>query len=246
MNKLRLDKLLLIRKITYSREKAAKLIKEGKIEVNGALVTKSSKEFEEDCEIKLSEDHKEYVGRGALKLLHAIKTWDIDVEGLFCADFGASTGGFTEVLLENGAKKVYAVDVGHSQLHESLRRDERVINMEGVNLKEQKKAFLSEKIDAVVCDLSFISILKIIDAIKTNLKPGGFAVILVKPQFELSKEDLNREGVVKSEEKRKLALENVIQALEKIGFSEIKTMKSPIKGGDGNIEYLLYAKMLDY
>ncbi len=240
MNKLRLDKLLLLKKITDSREKAAKLIKEGKIKVNGALVTKSSKEFEEDCEIKLSEEHKEYVGRGALKLLHAIKTWNIRVEGLTCADFGASTGGFTQVLLENGAKKVFAVDVGHSQLHESLRRDERVVNMEGLNLKEQKEAFLSEKVDVVVCDLSFISILKIIDAIKTNLKPGGFAVILVKPQFELSKEDLNREGVVKSEEKRKFALGNVISAMEKKGFSGIKTTKSPIKGGDGNEEFLIY------
>lgn len=242
MNKLRLDKLLLLKKITDSREKAAKLIKEGKIKVNGALVTKSSKEFEEDCEIKLSQEHKEYVGRGALKLLHAIKTWNITVGGLTCADFGASTGGFTQVLLENGAKKVFAVDVGHSQLHESLRRDERVVNMEGLNLKEQKEAFLSEKVDVVVCDLSFISILKIIDAIKTNLKPGGFAVILVKPQFELSKEDLNREGVVKSEEKREQALKNVTLAFEKTGFTKIKTMKSPIKGGDGNIEYLLYAR----
>lgn len=243
MSKTRLDKLLLLLKITDSREKAAKLIKEGKIKVNGDLVTKSSKEFEKDCEIKVSEDHKEYVGRGALKLLDAINKWDLVVSGLVCADFGASTGGFTEVLLEKGAKKVYAVDVGHGQLHDSLKNRKEVVNMEGVNLKVFKNPFLGEKVDAVVCDLSFISILKIMDAIKTNLKPEGFAVILVKPQFELSKEDLNREGVVKSEEKRKQALENVILALEKTGFSGIKTTKSPIKGGDGNIEYLVHARI---
>jgi 23S rRNA (cytidine1920-2'-O)/16S rRNA (cytidine1409-2'-O)-methyltransferase len=217
------------------------MIKEGQIKINGKTVQKSSKEFEDNCVIEIEEGYKEYVGRGAKKLLHAIDTWDIDVEGLVCADFGASTGGFTEVLLEKGAKKVYAVDVGHGQLHETIKKSPKVINMEGVNLKEKKEGLLGEKVDLIVCDLSFISILKIMEAIIDNLKKNGKVVILVKPQFELSKTDLNREGVVKSEERRLFALESVNNELKRQGFSEIKSTVSPIKGGDGNVEYLVFA-----
>jgi 23S rRNA (cytidine1920-2'-O)/16S rRNA (cytidine1409-2'-O)-methyltransferase len=217
------------------------MIKEGQIKINGKTVQKSSKEFEDNCVIEIEEGYKEYVGRGAKKLAHAINTWGIEVEGLVCADLGASTGGFTQVLLEKGAKQIFAVDVGHGQLHESIKSSPKVVNMEGVNLKEVEKGFLGEKLDLIVCDLSFISILKVMDSIIGNLKAKGSVIILVKPQFELSKADLNREGVVKSKEKRLFALESVKNELKMRGFSEIKSTVSPIKGGDGNVEYLVFA-----
>jgi len=240
MTKIRLDKLLVKRKLCLSREKAITLIKDSKVKVNGEIITKGSREFDENSVIEHIEEEKQYVGRGAKKLLKAVSIWDIHIKNKICADFGASTGGFTEVLLENGAKKVYSIDVGHGQLAEKLKKDKRVINMEKVNLKNVNSLSFNEKFEIIVCDLSFISILKVLDTINNYLVNGGQIITLVKPQFELTKKDLGKDGVVKDAEKQKNALDKVIENFEKKGFKKIKTAVSPIKGASGNKEFLLY------
>ena len=204
--------------------------------VGGKIVTKPSKEVSEDNEVEILKE-PEFVSRGGLKLDGALKLFFIDVKDLVCLDVGASTGGFTDCLLKRGAKKVYAVDVGTAQLANSLKNDPRVVSLENTDIREVKPADFAEKIDLVVCDVSFISLRHIFPAAAALCERGVF---LVKPQFELDKKALSKSGVVKDAAKRKKAFESVCGYAKEAGFEVVNSAESPIKGGDGNTEYLIY------
>ncbi len=197
--KKRIDQILVERGLVESRSKASALIKEGKVLLNGESSFKPSlKLTEEEIQTLEVNDEDNFVGRGAKKLLGALEKFNIKVDDLICADVGASTGGFTQVLLTNGASKVYAIDVGHDQLAKSLREDERVINYEGINIRHGIE--LDEKVDLVVADLSYISLRLTLEPMLKLLQPNGQAIILVKPQFEVGKENVGKGGIVKDNE----------------------------------------------
>ncbi|GAB6189868.1 TlyA family rRNA (cytidine-2'-O)-methyltransferase [Marinitoga arctica] len=239
---IRLDVFLVKKNIVESREKAQRLVKENKVKVNGIIVNKPSKKINFSDNIEVIEKEK-YVSRAAYKLLKAFEKFNIDVKGKICADFGSSTGGFTQVLLEFNAKKIYAIDSGSNQLHKSLRKNPKIILMENTNARYLSKENF-EKIDFFTCDVSFISVTKLIDSIKkiTNFNAEG--IVLIKPQFELEPSKLVR-GVVKKEIYRKEAIEKVKDAFECKGFNILGIIESPIRGKNGNIEYLLYIKKTD-
>ena len=176
-----------------------------------------------------------YVGRGALKLLEAIKQFNIKIYGKTCMDIGASTGGFTQVLLENGAKKVYAIDVGTMQLHEKIRNNKDVVVMENTNARD---LILSERVDIITCDVSFISIKKMLGTFKTNLKEDGTIIALIKPQFEVGKDNIIK-GIAKDKNTHVKIINEIIELFSKESIFAYKLIKSPIKGGSGNIEYLI-------
>ncbi len=206
--------------------------------VNNEKITKSGKRFPDDCEISLKKISIPYVSRGALKLKKAFESFDINVEKKICVDLGASTGGFTEILLINGAKKVYSVDVGYGQLHWNLRNDERVCAMEKTNARYLNPSDFKEKIEFITGDLSFISLTYILPVVKKLLSPSGTGVFLIKPQFELEQEK-NIKGIVKNNEFRYEAVMKIVSCcLENLICPE-KFDVSPIKGPKGNIEYLL-------
>ena len=238
---MRLDKYLVENGLVKSRTRAAELIKDGKVFCGGEAVCKVSYEVPEGCDVTISGEQFPYVGRGALKLLYALDTFGVSPEGLVCADVGASTGGFTEVLLKQNAKKVYAIDSGHGQLDDSLRRSERVVSLEGFNAKQLSPEALGETCDMAVCDVSFISQTLLHSPIRSILKDSGVYVGLVKPQFELSREMISKGGIVKSAEHRFAAAKRVYLSLISNGFSVKGFCASPVTGGDGNIEFLLLA-----
>lgn len=180
-----------------------------------------------------------YVSRGALKLERALEVFPVDPRGKTCADLGASTGGFTDVLLQRGAAKVYAVDVGYGQLHERIRADPRVVVRERENARNLTAASLGERVELVVGDLSFISLRLVLPAVKAILVPGGEAVLLVKPQFEVGKGEVGKGGVVRDDAKRRAALESVKEAARGLGFEVLGEAESPIEGPAGNREWLL-------
>ncbi len=221
-----------------SREKAKALIKEGLVTVNGKTEKKASFEVKEESEITVLK-LPDYVSRGGYKLEGALKEFKIDVTGLTCLDIGASTGGFTDCLLKNGAKKVYAVDVGTNQLDESLKNDSRVISMEQTDIRDLKTEELEDKPVLSVCDVSFISLKNILPH---AIKLCDEGIFLIKPQFELTSAALNKNGVVKKEKDREKALKAVLEYAKEAGYNLIKTAPSPITGKEGNIEYLMYAK----
>lgn len=224
-------------KLGISRQKARALIEEGKVRVNGSVVVKPAYEVSKEDKIEADDsDILKYVGRGGLKLERALNVFDISIKGLCCIDIGASTGGFTDCLLKNGAQKVYAVDVGSGQLAEILRYDTRVISMENTDIR---KAVLPQA-DFICVDVSFISIEKILDRIYEILKDDGNGVVLIKPQFEAGREHLNRNGIVKNPKVHKNVLCKVITSAQNTGFDIKGLIPSPIKGGDGNREYLMY------
>ncbi len=235
---MRLDALITNKKIARSRNVAADLIKNGKVMVNGEIITKPAKDFtdSENLIIKILEQPK-YVGRGGLKLEKALVEFKIDPAGMVCLDVGSSTGGFTDCLLQKGAKKVYAVDVGTDQLVETLRNDKRVISLEQTDIRAVKT--LPDKIDLAVIDVSFISLELVLESVKYLLKTAGQIVALVKPQFETIKTDKNKTGVVKNEELREKALEKIKAYCQKNNLPVLGTITSPILGGSGNKEYLL-------
>lgn len=236
MKKIRLDQFLVNQNLIKSRSQGNMLIKKGEILVDGIIQTKPGFLVNEENKIEIPKEI--YVGRGAFKLLEALEEFSISVESLVVADIGASTGGFTQVLLKNGAMKVYAIDVGHDQLAPDLISDHRVINMEGVNVKYPID--IKELVDLAVIDLSFISLKKVILNIKNILKPQGKVVALIKPQFEVGKENLGKGGIVKSEELQRKALKEVHECFIQNGFSYKKSISSPILGKDGNKEFLSY------
>ncbi len=236
----RLDYYLTSNGYFSSRERAKEAIKSGSISVNGKVCTKPALEVSESDTVNFTGTQLKYVGRGGLKLEAAINSFDIKLDGLICADLGASTGGFTDCMLQNGADKVYSIDVGHGQLSEKLLLDNRVINIEGVNVKDVTIDTTGETLDFVTADLSFISVKFAISAAAKILKESGKAVFLIKPQFEAGKAAIGKGGIVKDRSVHFKVLEDIYGFLISNGFEVAGIIPSPIKGGDGNIEYLAY------
>jgi len=239
-----LDLLLVERGLAESREKARALIMAGEVWVEGQRVDKAGRAFPKDVKIEVRRQACPYVSRGGLKLQGALDAFALDVAGRVVADLGASTGGFTHCLLIRGARKVYAVDVGYGQLHWSLRRDHRVVVMERVNVRHLTPEALGEMVDLVVADLSFISLTLVLPAVKGVLRPGGEALLLVKPQFEVGREKVGKGGVVREAALRREALERVKKRAEELGFEVLGEMDSPVPGAKkGNVELFLYLRL---
>ena len=233
---MRLDILITEKKLVKSRSTASDLIKKGLVKVNGEIVTKTAKDIAEDAVIEILEQPK-YVSRGGLKLEKALEEFQISPENLIVLDVGSSTGGFTDCLLQKGAKKVYALDVGTDQLDTNLRNDPRVISMEKTDIRNIKT--LPDEIDMAVIDVSFISLEMILESVKNLLKAKGKIVALIKPQFETAREDKNKSGIVKNDELREKVLEKIKDHAKKINLKVLKETSSPILGGSGNKEYLV-------
>lgn len=242
MENIRLDVYMAENKLVNSREKAKKLIKSGNVYINNEVVKKASYVVKEDDEISFI-DVDDFVGRGAKKLEKALKFFDIDLAGSVCADIGASTGGFTDIMLRNGAKKVYSIDVGHDQLDIKLKEDSRVVNMEGVNFRNYDVSNIDDKISFISIDVSFISLKYILPNTALLLQLGGSCIALVKPQFEAGREAVKKgKGIIKSKKVHFQVLRNVISYGQDNGLCVTSGTSSPIKGKDGNVEYLLYFK----
>lgn len=222
-----------------SRTRAADAIKAGRVSVNGKAVSRPAFEVSETDEIRVQEAEHDYVSRAGGKLLAAIDAFDIDCKDRTVLDIGASTGGFTQCVLEHGAKRVYALDVGHLQLSPSLKEDPRVIEMEGVNARTIQKDWFDEPVDFVVMDVSFISALSILEPLFAQFVPEEM-VVLVKPQFECSKSALNKKGVIRNKKDEQRALEKVSGFL-KTRYDRVHSIPSPVIGRSGNQEYLVYA-----
>ncbi len=232
----RLDKVMADLGIVSSRSQAKSLIEKGDVTVNGNVIIKASEAVDPSSDIQVTGDL--YVGRGAFKLKKALEEFSVDVKDLVCLDVGASTGGFTEILLQHGAKKVYAIDVGRDQLAEKIKNDLRVVNMEGTNIKDVNA--LPDLADGAVMDLSFISITKVLSALEKLIRPHGFLLALIKPQFEAGLERLPKDGVVKDPKVREEILNEVVSFAEANHWRHHKTILSPIEGKAGNTEYLAY------
>lgn len=237
--KRRLDILLVEKGLCKTRSKALDLIKRGEVVVNNKPITKASTEVSDSADIIIT-NPLNYVSRGGLKLEHALTYWKIDVRQKIAIDIGSSTGGFTDCLLQHEIIKVYAVDVGTNQLHETLRVHPLIEVFEQTDIRSFS---LPQKVDIVVIDVSFISLTKLFSTIKNLLKKEGKVIALVKPQFEVGKEWINRQGIVKSEEATVTACEHVMSEAQKEGFIVHGLIESPITGGSGNKEFLLYATL---
>ena len=234
----RLDSELVARGLARSRERAKEMIISGSISVNGKSVKKPSDEVAETDEI-VSAESDIYVGRGALKLEKAAKEFELDFNGRVCLDIGASTGGFTDYMLQHGAEKVYAVDVGHDQLAESLVGDPRVISMEGTDIRSVTADDIGGQADFISVDVSFISLNKILPKVYELLADGASAAVLIKPQFEAGRSDIGKHGIVKDRKVHFRILSEIDSFAVSIGFITEKYTYSPVKGGSGNIEYLV-------
>ncbi len=240
--KQRLDVLLVQKNMTSSREKAKRLIMAGAVYVNNERIDKAGSEVLIDADIQIREAGCAYVSRGGLKLKKAIDLWDIDLEGVICLDIGASTGGFTDCMLQHHAKKVYAVDVGYGQLDWKLRQDDRVINKERTNIRHLKKEELDDDIHFVCIDVSFISLKLVLPIAYECMEDTADIVFLIKPQFEVGKKEASKnKGIIKSIASHKAVLEDIIDFAVNIGFCIKNITFSPIKGAAGNIEFLAYA-----
>jgi 23S rRNA (cytidine1920-2'-O)/16S rRNA (cytidine1409-2'-O)-methyltransferase len=240
MKKQRLDVALVERGVVETRAKAQSLIMARRILVNGVHVDKAGASVTAEDELRVEELEHPWVGRGGMKLAHALREFAIDVSGRTCADIGASTGGFTDVMLKSGAAKVYAIDVGYGQLDQSLRKDERVINREKVNARYLDESSFEEPIGFVSIDVSFISLKLILPAVVRFLR--GELVALIKPQFEVGKADIGKGGIVRDEAKRSAAVESVVAFARELGLDVRGVIESPIKGAEGNVEFLMYAR----
>ena len=230
----RADKILTDKGLVPSRSQAKSLIENGSVTSNGVVIKKAGELIDSEAQIELTSPL--FVGRGALKLEKALSVFQMSVQNKIFLDLGASTGGFTEVLLNAGVSKVYAIDVGHDQLAPKLRSDPRVINLEGTNLRELSS--LPELADGGVMDLSFISVTKVLDQVKLLLKPSADLVILIKPQFEAGRERLPRDGVIKDQKIQQAVLHEVINFATDNGWIHHQTIDSPIEGKSGNKEFL--------
>ena len=237
MTDTRLD-IYLKNSLNISRQKTRELIEGGSVTVNGRLVLKPAFKISENDIVKAesTENVLKYVGRGGYKLEKAVDEFNIEIKGI-CIDIGASTGGFTDCMLQRGAQKVYAVDVGNNQLAEKLKNDKRVISMENTDIRTAE----IEKVDFISCDVSFISLKKILDKISELLKNEGKCVFLIKPQFEAGRENLNKKGIVKNPKIHKKVIRDVTECAGENGLYVKALTFSPIRGGDGNIEYLALA-----
>lgn len=240
MEEYRLDVYLHIKGYAGSRERAKQLISGNCVHINDKLVTKTSAKVTDNDVIRVDNNFP-YVGRGAVKLEKAVKLFSINVENAVAVDVGASTGGFTDFLLKHGARKVYAVDVGHGQLHESLRTDNRVINLENTNFRYVDSSLFADSVDIVTVDVSFISLKLILPKIVEIGHDKTKIVVLVKPQFEAGRENIGKNGIVKDRKIHLAVLRNFEDYLEENGLYLENIDYSPVKGGDGNIEYLACA-----
>ena len=238
--KKRLDVLLLEQGLAPSREKAKAYIMSGDVYVDGVREDKSGSMFPEDVQIEYRGKMLRYVSRGGLKLEKAMEVFPLTVKGKVCMDIGASTGGFTDCMLRNGAAKVYAIDVGYGQLAYSLRTDERVVCMERTNFRYVTPEQIGEKIGFASVDVSFISLDKILPPAYALLEDGGEMVALIKPQFEAGREKVGKKGVVRDAGVHEEVIEKVVRFAHETGFAVLGLDFSPIRGPEGNIEYLLY------
>jgi len=234
----RLDSTLTANGIARSRERAKEMIKNGSIKVNGITVKKPSYEVSESDSIESSETEK-YVGRGALKLETAYSEFSLDFTGMTCIDIGASTGGFTQFMLEHGAERVFAVDVGHGQLAESLRNDRRVVNMEGTDARSITAEDTGGQADFICADVSFISLELVLPKIYELLKDGKVSAVLIKPQFEVGRKYIGKNGVLKDPKAHEAVLKKIDRIAIELGFTAEKYVSSGVKGGSGNTEYLV-------
>ena len=223
-----------------SRSRAQAAIKGGKVRVNGRVIKKPGEKIEAGADVKAAQLHP-FVSRGGLKLTKALSAFNVDPNGKICLDVGASTGGFTDVLLKAGAAHIYAVDVGTAQLHERLRGDARVTSMENTDARSLRALDFLQHPELIVCDASFISLCKVLTSVLSIPKVGGQLITLVKPQFEVGKAGIGKGGIVKSESDALMALSDVSAWITHQGWHVVGTIDSPIKGGSGNSEYLLYA-----
>ncbi len=234
----RLDVLLVERGMALSREGAKKLIQSGKVTVDGRVETKPAKAVSPDAVIEAVAE--KYVSRGGYKLEKALEEFKIDVTGKCFMDCGASTGGFTDCLIQHGANKIWAVDVGSSQLSPKLQSDERVISIENVNIRYMDKCEWMDEIDGVVMDVSFISAELILQRLFEVLAPNAYYIVLIKPQFEAGRENLNKNGIVKNKKIHINVIEKIARFARDFGYIASKLTYSPITGGDGNVEYLIF------
>ncbi|MCB9640265.1 MAG: TlyA family RNA methyltransferase [Myxococcales bacterium] len=242
----RLDKLVVERGLCESRAKAQALIMAGQIVVNDQRVDKAGAMIPVEAEIRIKGDVLPYVSRGGLKLEAALEAWSVRVDVDVAVDLGASTGGFTDCLLQRGCRKVIAIDVGYGQLHPKLRNDERVINMERTNARYLTRADVplqeDEQIDLLVADLSFISLELVIEAMVALVAEGGEYVWLIKPQFEVGREQVGRGGVVREDEVRHRCADEMSAVAARYGLRELSRMDCPIHGPKGNIEILMWLR----
>ena len=238
----RLDVLLVKRNLAASREKAKAVIMAGNVYVDGQKEDKPGTTFKEECKIEVRGHTLPYVSRGGLKLEKALNHFDLSVEGKVCTDVGSSTGGFTDCMLQNGAVKVYAVDVGYGQFAWKLRQDERVVCMEKTNIRYVKPEDIADRLDFASVDVSFISLTKVLEPARELLNDNGEMVCLIKPQFEAGREKVGKKGVVRDKAVHEEVIHKVIDYAVEIGFHILNLEYSPIKGPEGNIEYLVYIR----
>ena len=236
--KKRLDVLITEAGYADSRSKAQAIIMSGLVYVNGQKADKPGVSYEETVELEVRGAVCPYVSRGGLKLEKALRDFGVKPEGYVCSDSGASTGGFTDCLLQQGAKKVFAIDVGYGQLDWKIRSDERVVVMERTNIRYVTPEDLGEPLDLSVIDVSFIGLEIVLPTIKTLLKPTGQVLCLIKPQFEAGKENVGKKGVVRDPKIHKMVLDNFVSLVDSLGFKILGLTFSPVKGPEGNIEFL--------
>lgn len=236
----RLDILLMSRNLAPSREKAKAIIMSGIVYVDGQKEDKAGSMFDEEVAIEVRGTTLKYVSRGGLKLEKAMTHFGVTLEGKVCMDVGSSTGGFTDCMLQNGAVKVYAVDVGHGQLDWKLRNDERVVCMEKTNIRYVTPEDIADPIQFASIDVSFISLTKVLEPVRALLTEDGQIVCLIKPQFEAGREKVGKKGVVREKSTHLEVIDMVIRFAVSIGFEILNLEFSPIKGPEGNIEYLLH------
>jgi len=237
----RIDKLLVELGLVDSRTKAQAMVMAGVVLVNEQRVDKPSEKFPTNAQIRIKradDPTSRYVGRGALKLEAALREFQVNVAGLVCLDVGASTGGFTDCLLQHGAKRVFAIDVGHNQIDWSLRKDRRVEVREGVNARYLQPEDFPCEFELAVMDVSFISATKVLPAIVPLVKINGHLIVLIKPQFEVGRGEVGSGGIVREDEKRERAIETVNQSASGLGLAKIGVIESPIQGAEGNVEFL--------
>jgi 23S rRNA (cytidine1920-2'-O)/16S rRNA (cytidine1409-2'-O)-methyltransferase len=240
--KVRLDSLLVGRGLAQSRERATALILSGVVSVNGQPAQKPGQQVADDADISLREPDHPYVGRGGIKLAHALDVFGIPVDGREALDIGASTGGFTDVLLKRGAARVVAFDVGHGQLDWGLRTDPRVVVIERANARALEPSHLPSLVDIVTIDVSFISLRHIFPRVPALLRPGADVVALVKPQFEAGRAEVGKKGVVRDAQVQARVVEEAARAAAEVGLARVAMTESPITGDTGNREFFLHLK----
>ncbi len=238
--KKRLDQLVQEQLPQYSRRQIQSWIMQGKVTVDDKVITKAGAQVNDDVQLVFDIEEPKYVSRAGLKLEKAIDEFNINVTGFVALDAGISTGGFTDCLLQRGVKKIYGVDVGYGQVHERLRNNPRVVLLERTNLRELTS--VGELVDIITLDLSFISVLKVMNAVINLLKSDGQLIVLIKPQFEAGKHEVGSGGIVRDEKVRQAVVENVVQGIREYGFELVGMTESPILGAKGNKEFLAYFK----